>query len=67
MAKSSKQSFKSLQAELDEVLARLQDPATDVDEALKLHERGQVVIKELEAYLKHAQNSIRVVKAKKAA
>jgi exodeoxyribonuclease VII small subunit len=63
----AKKNYQVLSAELDEILARLQDPATDVDEALKLHEHGQVVIKELEAYLKHAQNSIRMIKSKKGA
>ncbi len=58
-------SYKTLRAELDETLARLQDPATDVDEALKLYERGQKVADELTAYLKKAEAKIQKIKKTK--
>jgi exodeoxyribonuclease VII small subunit len=55
--------YKKLSAELDEVLAKLQSADLDVDEAVKAYERGMKLAKELEAYLKEAENKITKVKA----
>ncbi len=45
------QSYQELKSQLDEVLRQLQDENVDIDEAVKLHERGQKLIAELEKYL----------------
>ena len=55
--------YKSLNAELDELLASLQSADLDVDEAVKLYERGAVLTKELEVHLKTAKNKVSKIKA----
>ena len=46
-------------AELEEVLASLQDSALSVDNALQLHKKGNELVAELENYLKEAEVVIR--------
>jgi exodeoxyribonuclease VII small subunit len=58
MVKSEK-NYQQLSKELDEILSALQLPDVTIDEALKLFERGQKVLIELETYLKTAENKIR--------
>jgi exodeoxyribonuclease VII small subunit len=53
--------YQELSTELDILLAKLQDPTTNLDEAMSLYKRGQIIIKELEAYLKQAENTVRVL------
>jgi exodeoxyribonuclease VII small subunit len=54
-----KPTYQQLQSELDEVLAALQSEELDVDEAIKHYERGLQLAKQLEAYLKTAENKVR--------
>ncbi|MEO6760821.1 MAG: exodeoxyribonuclease VII small subunit [Candidatus Saccharimonadales bacterium] len=51
--------FRAKSAELDELLAKLQDSSIQVDEAAKLYESGQKLIAELEDYLNHAENVVK--------
>lgn len=53
--------YRALSAELDEVLGKLQAGEVDVDEAVKLYERGITITGQLEAYLKTAENKVRKV------
>lgn len=55
-------SYKQLQAELDDVLEQIQNEELDVEEAIKLYEQGEQLIKELETYLKTAENKIKKLK-----
>ena len=55
--------YKALNTELEEILSQLQAIDTDVDEAVKLYERGMAITKELETYLKTAENKVHKVKA----
>ena len=55
--------YKTLSAELDSVLAKLQSAELDVDESVKLYARGMEVAKELEKYLQTAENKVIKVKA----
>ncbi len=55
--------YVALQTELDDILQRLQSDETDIDTSLKLYERGVKIAKELETYLKQAENTISKVKA----
>jgi exodeoxyribonuclease VII small subunit len=41
--------------ELEEVVAKLQNPDIQIDEATKLHEAGLKLVTELEAYLAQAE------------
>ena len=54
--------YHMLQAELDEVLEQIQAEELDVEAAIKLYERGEKLISELEAYLKTAENKIKKLK-----
>ena len=59
-----KKSYKQLQAELDEVLSKLQSAELDIDEALGLYKQGQSLLKTLEDYLKNAKNEITKINKK---
>lgn len=67
MTKDVKQAKKfeyaALQAELDTILSDLQGENSDVDTALKQYARGLEIIKQLEAYLQTAENTVRQLKA----
>lgn len=54
--------YKQLQTELDEVMSKIQAEELDVEEAIKLYEKGEKLIAELEAYLKTAENKIKKLK-----
>ncbi len=54
--------YKALSAELDAVVGKLEHTDTDVDEAMRLYERGRVIVSQLEAYIKDAENKIIKVK-----
>jgi exodeoxyribonuclease VII small subunit len=56
-----KLSYNELKTQLDEILEKLQDPMTEIDEALELHKQGKVVITKLESYLKEVE--LRIQKA----
>lgn len=60
---AKKTDYKSLNAELDEVLEKLQSGDLDVDKAVELYERGTAITKELETYLKESQNKVSKIKA----
>jgi exodeoxyribonuclease VII small subunit len=53
-----KNNYQSLSAELETVVAALQNPDVQVDEAVQLYEQGLKLITELESYLKQAENKI---------
>jgi exodeoxyribonuclease VII small subunit len=58
---SSKQptkSYRDLSLELEAIILQLQREDLDIDDALKGYERGLSIIKELEAYLKTAENKV---------
>ncbi len=63
MANSKEIDYRKLSGELDEILARLESSDLDIDEALKLYQRGMEVVEQLEAYLKTAENKVSKVKA----
>lgn len=60
----SKNDYKILQTELDQILDELGRSDIGVDEAVKKYERGLVLIKELEDHLKNAKNTVSELKAK---
>ena len=52
--------YKELRAELDSIISRLQqDTGSDIDDSVKLYERGAFIIDELQNYLKTAENKIK--------
>lgn len=60
-----KTDYRSLSAELDELLARLQSGELNIDEALPAYERGLELVKQLEAYLKDAEQQVTKLTAKR--
>lgn len=50
--------YQALSLELDDVLAALQRPGIQVDEAVKLYEKGLKLIAQLEKHLDEAENTI---------
>ena len=58
LASTTKKTYRELRGELDEVLAELQSAKLDIDKALELYKKGQVLIAQLEDYLKTAKNEI---------
>lgn len=54
-----KKTYQELKEQLDTILDRLQDPATEIDDAIKLHETGKKLLAELEAYLEQAEQKIK--------
>ncbi len=59
---TKKTDYQALSQELDEILAQLQTAELDIDEAVKAYERGVAIAKELEIYLKSAENKITKIK-----
>jgi len=55
---ANQKSYQALRTELDNIVGSLQDSQLDIDQAAKAYERGMTIIKELEAYLKTAENKI---------
>ena len=55
--------YRSLSNELDEIVARLQDDSTTIEDSLKLYERGIQISKELRDYLARAENSLKKISA----
>ena len=53
-----KNSYKDTKKKLDEIIEKMQDPSTDLDDALKLHEEGKKLIANLENYLKDVQKKV---------
>lgn len=58
------QDYKTLRRELDDVLESLDSDVVDVDETVRLYEKGIKLVKELEDYLKNAENKINKVSTK---
>jgi exodeoxyribonuclease VII small subunit len=54
--------YQALSIELDEVLAKLQQPNVQIDEAVKLYEKGLQLIEQLEKHLQLAENTIERLK-----
>jgi exodeoxyribonuclease VII small subunit len=56
--------FRELSQQLEEVLAQLQTDDIDVDEALKLHEKGTKLLDQLEKRLAGAEHKVKSLRVK---
>lgn len=54
--------YRKLSEELDTILDRLQTADLDIDDAVKSYERGMNLVKQLEEYLKTAENKVTKIK-----
>lgn len=61
---TTKPDYKKLNAELDEVLERLQSTDITVDEAVAAYEKGQKLITQIEEYLEAAELKITKLQTK---
>lgn len=61
---SSSQTYHDLSHELDELMAKLQDPEVGIDEAVQVFENALKLIQKLEDHLENAENHILELKAK---
>lgn len=57
MPKTTK-TYQELRSELDDILLALQQPDADVEEAIKLYERGLKIATDLRGLLDKSQNKI---------
>lgn len=55
--------YKQLQAELDQLMAKLQGDELDVDAAISTYEAATKIIAQLQKQLKTAENKLNKVKA----
>jgi len=58
-----KPGYNDLKDELDNIMAQLQRDDLDVDQALKLYQRGLELVKKLEQHLKSAENTLTELRA----
>lgn len=63
-AKTTTPNYQVLKDELESVMTKLQAEDLDVDEALSLYERGLELVKQLDNYLKTAENTVHELKAR---
>lgn len=59
---SKKINYRQLNDELESILTKLQEPDIDIDEAAAAYQRGREITKQLEDYLKKAENTVKKVK-----
>lgn len=59
--KSKDFDYKKLNQELEDILDKLREGNLDIDESIKLYDRGSTIIVELEDYLKNAENKIKKI------
>jgi len=59
---NTKKSYQNLNSELGIILNELQAGDLDIDEAVKKYQRGSEIVKELQEYLKQAENKVKKVK-----
>lgn len=57
-----KVSYGDLNEELNNILVQLQSSELEIDDAIKTYERGMKILKELEDYLKNAENKVKKIK-----
>lgn len=62
MVNMDKHDYQTLNQRLEEVLAKLQAPDVQVDEAVTLYEEGLKLIATLEKHLQQAENKIEKLK-----
>lgn len=62
--KSETKSYAELSSELDDVIAKLQDPDVAVGDATNYYEQAMMLIRQLEKHLDQAENHIKKINAK---
>lgn len=60
---ANQKSYRELSNELEKVMADLERGDLDIDEAVQCYEKGLVIMRELKAHLKEAENKVIALKA----
>ena len=63
MATKKDANYQELSEELELILGALQQDDVDIDDAMQKYERGLQLVKQLETYLKAAENKVTKLKA----
>ncbi|MEK7594811.1 MAG: exodeoxyribonuclease VII small subunit [Patescibacteria group bacterium] len=63
MTKSAQPTYQDLKTELDDVMSELSREDLDIDKALQYYQRGIELVKQLETYLKTAENKVQELQA----
>ncbi|HVS58261.1 MAG TPA: exodeoxyribonuclease VII small subunit [Candidatus Saccharimonadales bacterium] len=63
-AKRVAKTYREMSAELDEILADLQQGDLDIEDAIKRYQRGMELVDAMEGYLKNAETKITELKAR---
>jgi exodeoxyribonuclease VII small subunit len=61
---NDKPSYQTLSRQLDEVVAKMQDPEVPIDDAARYYEQAMQLIGQLEEQLEHAEIRVREIKAR---
>lgn len=64
MVSKQQPDYKKLSQRLDEIVVKMQDDATSIDESLELYEEGIRLTSEIEDYLKQAENKLKKISAR---
>lgn len=59
-----KQTYQELKSQLDEVMQQLQREDLDIDKAIEYYQKGLELVRDIETYLKTAENKVTEIKAK---
>lgn len=62
---TSKKSYSKLKAELDEIIKWFEGDEIDIDKAIDKYEEAIVIVKDIDKYLKEAENRLTDLKPKK--
>ena len=63
MSEKKEFDYISVSQQLEEIVTKLQDDSTSIEESLKLYERGIALTKELKQYLAKAENKLHKIAA----
>lgn len=59
-----KDSYSDLRKKLDEIISKIEDPSTDLDQALILHAEGKKLLEKLDKYLVDVKDKVKTAKDK---
>lgn len=57
----TKNNYSQLKLQLDQLISQMEDESLDIDEALKLYQKCQSLIAEMDKYLKTAEVQIKKI------
>jgi exodeoxyribonuclease VII small subunit len=61
----SKQTYRELKSELEELILKLQDETVDLDDAINNFNQAQQTLDKLEKYLRHKKQEVKLIRKQK--